>query len=144
MSNLIYTREPIDGTGLLREINQAEADMEDFKATQKIGGDSLVVHYYTQRLDNEVVAAFATAAYQSTFTFDEPPVNTFVNLSFAWVTSTPLTYFDQQYDEPATLGSTTEKKRILRFSPDTSVSDVTVVAYAKSTAPGVLSLERLG
>lgn len=142
--NLIYDREPIDGTGIVQEIKKAETELEDFKSAQSVGGDSLVVYYYTTHLEEEFVAGGATAVFEATFTFDDPPVISFVHLTYIWFANgVATTYFDQEFDNPSTLESTTMKKRTLRFSPFDPIPESSVVSYCKSTAQGTLSLVRL-
>lgn len=143
MVNQIFDRD--NPNAVLGELVQAEKDLQDIKATQVVGNDNLIVTLYTQSIGSQTVNANTTAKFKATFTFDTPPVDTFVNITFDWFTFTGVayTYVEQRYDDPQTVTSTISQSGFLEFSPDATLTDVFIFAYANSTSKGTFTLTRL-
>lgn len=141
--NQIFDRDnPLQIVDDLREV---ERQLEDFKGEQTIGNDNLIVGFYVESLYGQTVPANTTAKFRATFTFDEPPVDSLVNITFDWFDFSvgAYTYTEQRYDDPATMDDLTKQSGIIEFSPDTTFTSLAINAFAKSTSKGVLTLTRL-
>lgn len=142
MAGQIYDRQP--ATGLVRDFLDTEQAIEDVKDSQIVGNDNLVIGFYIDDLSGQVVGANTTAVFKATFTFDEPPVNSLVQITMDWfdLSAPPFQYTEQRYDDPATIGDMTKQSYYVVFSPDTTLN-VYINAFAKSTSKGTLDLVRV-
>jgi len=95
-------------------------------------------------MSGQSVPANSSAMFKATWTFDEPPVNSLVTLTFDWFDYSVGSYsfVEQRYDDPATIGDQTKQSAYLVFSPDTALN-VSLFIYAKSTSKGTLTVQRI-
>lgn len=141
--NQIFDRD--QPLGVVDDFREVERQLEDFKTAQTIGNDNLIINFYVQSMYSQVVPANSTAKFRATFTFDEPPVNSLVLITFDWYDFGvgAYQYTEQRYDDPATVDDQTKQSGIIEFSPDTTLPSLAINAFAKSTSKGVLTLTRL-
>lgn len=141
--NQIFDRD--DPLAIVTEFADVQQQLDDFKGVQTIGNDNLIIGFYVQSMYNQNVPANSTAKFRATFTFDEPPVATLVNITFDWFDFSvgSYTYTEQRYDDPATANDLTKQSGIIEFSPDTTLPQLAINAFAKSTSKGTLTITRL-
>lgn len=141
--NQIFDRD--QPLGIVDEFAEAERQLEEFKGQQVIGNDNLIIKFYVESMYSQNVPANSTAKFRATFTFDEPPVNSLVIITFDWFDFSvgAYQYTEQRYDDPATIDDQTKQSGIIEFSPDTTLPSLAINAFAKSTSTGVLTLTRL-
>lgn len=139
----IFDRD--DPLAIVDEFAEVERQLEEFKGGQTIGNDNLVIKFYTEGMYGQNVPANSTAKFKAVFTFDEPPVDSLVNLSFDWYDYSvgAYQYVEQRYDDPATLADLTKQGAIIEFSPTITLPNLAINAFAKSTSKGVLAITRL-
>lgn len=141
----IYTREPADGTGILRELKEAEDNLAEYKSTQVVGNDNLMIRFDVVTLAEQAVTANVTALFQATYTFDDPNAEAFVHMTLEQFSITGSGFFifnEQRYDDPATIDDSSMARFMYSFTANSNVS-IGLNAFAKSTQPGSLSFVRL-
>lgn len=141
--NQIFDRDtPLE---IVDEFREVERQLEDFKGGQTIGNDNLIIKFYVESMYGQTVAANATAKFKAVFTFDEPPVDSLVTITFDWYDFSvgAYQYTEQRYDDPATMDDLTKQAGIIEFSPNIAFGALAINAFAKSTSKGTLVLTRL-
>lgn len=127
---------------LPEEVASLEKDIQEYKSTQIVGNDNLIVYYKPDNLISQSVTAGVTALFKATYTFDEPSTAYVDRTIFFTVTSGSFSYTDYPYDDPSTTTSTAAKSWFYAITTDASAT-LEVVAVARSTQNGTIDLVRI-
>jgi hypothetical protein len=127
---------------LPEEVASLEKDIQEYKSTQIVGNDNLIVYFDADNLISQSVSSGVTALFKATYTFDEPSTAYVDRTIFFNVTSGSFFYTDYPYDDPSTTTSTTAKSWFYAITTDSSAT-LEIVAVARSTQHGTLSLVRI-
>lgn len=136
----IFNRED----DIVEVVAQQTRDIADIKQSQIIGYDNLIVTNYLTELNATVsIPANTYAEYTATFTYNNPPSDALVNMTWDYSFSPGSNYFISQYTPAATIASNTVRQYILRVaSLDTTITTVYVGSHVNSTEPGILTVTR--
>lgn len=135
---MIYNRQ----LDLAETVHSLKEEIEELKSSQVVGNDNLIIHFYQQSVGPESITT-AGANFRAQFVFDDPPIDTFVSISFTYFYTGIVSIETLTYSDPATIDSLSAQGSIFRVLPASNVTDVFIFASAKSTSPGSLSLVRL-
>lgn len=137
----IYNREDT----LVNVVAQQTESIEEIKQAQTIGYDGLKVkNYQTEAHDTMSVPALTYVEYTATFTFENPPSDALVTMSFDYnLTSTVNSYFITEYIPADYISNSYQRKRVLRVTAiGATLTAADVYSRANSTEKGSLSLVR--
>lgn len=136
---LLYNRDTTPASSL----SNIKKELDDLKSMQLVGSDNIVVFFYFDFIPGPIsISANTRATFKGEFTFDEPPVETFVPITFFWLSSSAFSYFDYRYNAPETINSKTSQAFYISLIPDSNIDLDFMEATAKSTSRGTLNLTR--
>lgn len=128
---------------LPEEVASLEKDIQEYKSTQIVGNDNLIVYIFRASILSTVITAGTTGLFKATYTFDEAST-AYVDRSFSFFTNSGgvFSYVDFEYNDPATVDDLTQKSWFYSINVDTTV-DLFIRATARSTQTGSIALMRV-
>lgn len=137
----IYNRE----RDLIDTVDDQAQDISDIKQSQILGYDNLVVKNYFYEINPSLsIAPNVYAEWTATFTYDNPPSDALVIMSFDYsFNPNTANYFITEYAPAGSVTSSFERKYILRVAClDNTITSAFISSHVNSTEPGSLSVVR--
>lgn len=137
---MIFNREET----ILDVIKNQSENISGIKQAQIIGYDNLVVtHHVAEYESAATIAQGVYAEYTATFTYENPPSDALVVMTFDYSFAGTNAIFSTEYTPAAFIESNLVRKFILRItSISGTITSQYVASHVNTTEKGVLTVER--
>lgn len=133
---MIYDREH----SIAKVVKDSRDAVQDVKSLQIVGNDNLIAYWY-EIFDSDAPVA-GVHRYRARFTFDEPPVESFVQLFLA-APSLAIQYRYQLQADPSDINSLDTQSVVLHIQFLVDQGTIFFQPQAISTSTGTLTFSKL-